>query len=83
MKIKIDIDCTPDEARQFMGLPDVSHLHEQWMEKMAAMIQSGDGADLWQMWGQMGMQGIEHWQKFASAFDAPMPPADREKGKKK
>ena len=23
MKITIEIDCTPDEARQFVGLPDV------------------------------------------------------------
>jgi ABC-type glycerol-3-phosphate transport system substrate-binding protein len=80
MKIKIDIDCTPEEARQFMGLPDVSHLHEQWMEKMAAMIQSGDGADMWQIWSQMGMQGVEQWQKFTASFDDATPAP---KGKKK
>jgi len=80
MKIKIDIDCTPDEARQFMGLPDVSHLHEQWMEKMSAMIQSGEGADMWQMWSQMGLQGVEQWQKFVTSFDDATPAP---KGKKK
>ena len=26
MKITIEIDCTPDEARSFMGLPDVKPL---------------------------------------------------------
>ncbi len=28
MKITIDIDCTPGEARQFMGLPDLEPLQK-------------------------------------------------------
>jgi kynurenine formamidase len=28
MKIKIDIDCTPQEARAFFGLPDVEPIQE-------------------------------------------------------
>ncbi len=28
MKITIDIDCTPTEARQFMGLPDLEPLQK-------------------------------------------------------
>ncbi len=28
MKITIDIDCTPAEARQFMGLPDLEPLQK-------------------------------------------------------
>ena len=27
MKITINIDCTPDEARRYMGLPDVAPMH--------------------------------------------------------
>ena len=34
MKVKIDIDCTPEEARAFFGLPDLGPLHEQ----MTAML---------------------------------------------
>ncbi len=26
MKMTIEVDCTPEEARRFMGLPDVSGL---------------------------------------------------------
>ena len=26
MKIKLDIDCTPEEVRQFFGLPEVKPL---------------------------------------------------------
>ena len=28
MKFKVDVDCTPDEARAFFGLPDVKPLQE-------------------------------------------------------
>ena len=28
MKITVDVDCTPQEARAFMGLPDVTPLNE-------------------------------------------------------
>ena len=27
MKVQIEIDCTPEEARTFMGLPDVEAMH--------------------------------------------------------
>jgi hypothetical protein len=34
MKIKIEIDCTPSEARAFMGLPDVEPLQTAVMDKL-------------------------------------------------
>jgi len=34
MKLTIDIDCTPQEARQFMGLPDVEALNEMVVAEM-------------------------------------------------
>lgn len=38
MKITIDIDCTPVEARQMMGLPDVSKMQEEWLKKIESKI---------------------------------------------
>lgn len=35
MKVNINIECTPEEARAFMGLPDVSTLNEQLVQEMA------------------------------------------------
>lgn len=45
MKFSIDIDCTPEEARSFFGLPNVEVLNKaimdqvqtQMMERMKAM----------------------------------------------
>ena len=32
MKITIDIDCTPQEARSFLGLPDVEPMQQALMK---------------------------------------------------
>jgi len=34
MKVNVEIDCTPLEARQFIGLPDVSPMQVAVMEKL-------------------------------------------------
>ncbi len=34
MKVNIEIDCTPLEARQFIGLPDVSPMQTAVMDKL-------------------------------------------------
>lgn len=34
MKVTIEIDCTPEEARAFMGLPDVQPMQAAVMAKM-------------------------------------------------
>ena len=35
MQVKIDIECTPLEARAFFGLPDVTPLNDQLVEEMS------------------------------------------------
>lgn len=29
MKVHLEIDCTPEEARRAMGLPDLSPVHDR------------------------------------------------------
>ncbi len=38
MKITIEIDCTPDEARQFMGLPDLKPMQAAIMGRIEAQM---------------------------------------------
>lgn len=40
MKVNIEIDCTPVEARQFMGLPDVSPMQNAVMDKLQQQMTS-------------------------------------------
>ncbi|WP_421789575.1 DUF6489 family protein [Hyphobacterium sp.] len=39
MKVKLDIDCTPAEARAFFGLPDVSKVNDVMVEEMTKRMQ--------------------------------------------
>ena len=38
MKINVTVDCTPEEARQFMGLPDVQPFQEEMMKIMRGKV---------------------------------------------
>lgn len=63
MKFTINIECTPEEAREFMGLPDPEKMQEHMMaamqDKMKDMPENiQEGMKYWQdiqkmMWAQM------------------------------
>lgn len=68
MKVHIEIDCTPEEARTFMGLPDVGKANEVYVDLMAkAMKGVGNVDKLQEMAGQMapmGQIGMKLFQNF-------------------
>ena len=67
MKITVDIDCTPEEARSFLGLPDVTPVQELFVEalteRMSETISAMDGDAMMKAWMPDGMAGLEQWQK--------------------
>ena len=40
MKVNIEIDCTPLEARQFFGLPDLAPMQTAVMDKLQQQMMS-------------------------------------------
>jgi hypothetical protein len=38
MKMTIEVDCTPEEARRVMGLPDVSSLNDHMVRELQSKI---------------------------------------------
>ncbi|MDT9599558.1 DUF6489 family protein [Sphingosinicella rhizophila] len=66
MKVTIDVDCTPEEARRFMGLPDISPVHEAYVEKMTKAVNDGMTpehlATMMKNWGPMSEAGMSMWQ---------------------
>ena len=38
MKMTIEVDCTPEEARRFMGLPDISGLNDHLVGELGKRI---------------------------------------------
>ncbi len=76
MKVNIEIDCTPEEARQFMGLPDVSSLQAEMLAglqgKVAESARAMDPEALMKGWLAGAAPGMEDFQKmFWSSFSGP------------
>jgi len=44
MKVTIEIDCTPEEARRFLGLPDLQPLQEAVLAKVQQQMLDGVAA---------------------------------------
>ncbi len=42
MKIKFDIDATPQELRTFFGLPDVESIQKEMLEQIRKKMLDGD-----------------------------------------
>ncbi len=67
MKVTIDIDCTPEEARTFLGLPDVQPLQEAMLKemevKMKASLEKMDPETFMKSWLPMSLDGFEQIQK--------------------
>lgn len=68
MKVTVNVDCTPEEARSFLGLPDVQPIQEavmaQMQERLLNSLKSMDPEVLLKTWGPMGLQNFEQMQKF-------------------
>lgn len=74
MKITINVDCTPEEARSFMGLPDVKPMQEMMMKEVEERFKSNlsamDPETLFKTWLPAGMANMEQFQKlFWSQFN--------------
>ncbi len=68
MKVNVEIDMTPDEARRLMGLPDVSAMQERLMaemeRRMKAAMDTSDPEAMLKAWMPVGGQGFEQFQRF-------------------
>lgn len=66
MKINIEVDCTPDEARRFLGLPDVAPMQQRMIEgleqRLATAIAAADPQKLMEQWLPISVKGMEQWQ---------------------
>src|SRR3546814_5918686 len=58
MKINIEVDCTPEEARRVMGLPDLTPLHDKYVATMGDMMDPAAHPELIEQmmrsWAPMG-----------------------------
>ena len=71
MKVNVEVDCTPAEARAFLGLPDVAvlnaHLIEEMKKRLDANIAMVAPEELMKNWMVFGGQASEQFMKLMAA----------------
>jgi Family of unknown function (DUF6489) len=67
MKVTMNVECTPEEARAFFGLPDVQPLQEAVLKEMERQMKENIAAmspdKMMQLWFPAGIKGAEDMQK--------------------
>ena len=76
MKFHIEVECTPEEARQMIGLPDITPVQDRYVARLADMAEGGIKPEaieaLVRSWAPMGEAGMGMWRKlFESASARP------------
>jgi hypothetical protein len=67
MKINVEVDCTPEEARRAMGLPDLTPLHDRYVAMMMETIEGGGVRpemleSMLKSWMPMSEAGLSMWR---------------------
>ncbi len=68
MKMTFEIDCTPEEARRLVGLPDVEQANAAYIDAMTAAMKGVSGGEQLERYAKqlapMGQLGIKLFQNF-------------------
>lgn len=78
MKFTINVDCTPEEARAFFGLPDVSAVNEMIMNGIAKRTEANleaftDPQKFFEAVMAGGIGNMEAMQNMFAAMTTPPP----------
>ncbi|UVI39981.1 DUF6489 family protein [Qipengyuania spongiae] len=74
MKVHVEIDCTPEEARSFMGLPDVGKANAVYVDMMSKAMSGVSDTEKLQEYARqlapMGQAGFKLFQSFMEGAGA-------------
>lgn len=74
MKVHVEVECTPEEARRFMGLPDVEKANSAYVETIAKAMKGVSNPDQLQEYAKqlapMGQVGLKMFQNFMESGNA-------------
>ena len=83
MKFNIEVDCTPEEVRRLVGLPDLTGVHDVYLGKMKDAMIKGVTPDLVEglvrNWVPMAGTGVDLVKDLIGQFAGS---AAKAKGKK-
>ena len=71
MKFTVEADCTPAEARAFLGLPDVTPLNEHLVAEVSSRLSQNAALlkpeELMRTWMSFGGQAQEQFMRMMTA----------------
>jgi len=71
MKVNVEVECTPAEARAFLGLPDVEplndHLVSEMKKRMDANMSAMQPEELMKTWTSFGMAAQDQFRQLMQA----------------
>ncbi|GGC28705.1 hypothetical protein GCM10011371_15350 [Novosphingobium marinum] len=71
MKINVEVECTPEEARRFLGLPDVTKVNEIYVDALANAMQGvGSIEQMQEMTKQIAPMGQMALKVFQSMLES-------------
>jgi hypothetical protein len=77
VKFRIDIDCTPQEARAFLGLPDVESVQKALYAEIEARTRAAldrmDPESLLKTW----LPAVKGWEELMKAFVPNLDPGGK------
>lgn len=83
MKVHVEIDCTPEEARTFLGLPDVGKANQFYVDAISKAMKGAGSVDQLQEFakglapmGQVGMKLFQQFVEGAAGASAKKPRDD-------
>jgi hypothetical protein len=71
MKMNVEVECTPEEARRFLGLPDVTRANEAYVDAVLKAMQGVGSVEQMQDYvkqmAPMGNLGMKMFQQIMEA----------------
>ncbi|HEY9216942.1 MAG TPA: DUF6489 family protein [Phenylobacterium sp.] len=82
MKMTIEVECSPQEARAFLGLPDVTPLNEKLVSEMQGRMEKNmsmlSPEEMMKAWASFGVASQEQFRKLmTAAADNMLSPTQR------
>ncbi|AXB75180.1 DUF6489 family protein [Novosphingobium sp. P6W] len=67
MKVNVEVECSPEEARRFLGLPDVTRANDVYVDALTKAMQGAGNFDqlneLTKQIAPMGQFGLKMFQQ--------------------
>ena len=71
MKVNVEVECTPAEARAFLGVPDVTPLNDamvaEMQKRMEANVAAMQPEELMKTWTSFGLQAQDQFRRLMEA----------------